>query len=185
MIWDLSTPVRKPGKAQLSDAELTSLWTDLASDDAVKAEEAIETLVQAPAQAVPFLRGRLKRVVPIPAADLDRLVSQLGSEELGVRNKAIAQLKEVLDQAEPVLQRALLKGKAGLETQRRIDLLLKELPPAPDAGTLQMMRAMEVLEKIASETAREVLMHLSDGAPFARTTQEAAAALARVERSTR
>jgi WD40 repeat protein len=182
MIWDLNVPGRKLGKTELNGAEVTSLWKELAHDDAAEAEQAIETLVQAPARAVAFLRGSLKPVVPIPDADLDGWVSGLGSGDFAIRNKVIANLKKVLDQAEPVLRQTLAKGKLSLETQRRIEVLLKELPLPVDSGTLQTLRAIEVLEKIGTDDARDLLKNLSEGARLAPITSEAAAALDRLGR---
>jgi hypothetical protein len=49
-----------------------------------------------------------------------------------------------------------------------------------DLELMRMLRAIEVLEQVGSPEAREVLQNLADGAPEARLTREAKAAIARL-----
>jgi hypothetical protein len=55
---------------------------------------------------------------------------------------------------------------------------LAEAPPS--AERTQALRAVEVLERVGSREAREVLRALAGGAPDAELTQQATAALARL-----
>jgi hypothetical protein len=48
--------------------------------------------------------------------------------------------------------------------------------------TLRSLRAIEVLEHLATPEARQVLQKLAEGAPNVRLTREAKAALARLEK---
>jgi WD40 repeat protein len=182
LVWDLAVPNKKPARAQLTDDELSALWKDLASDDALKAEEAIETLVQTPGQALPFLRNHLKPVASLEPKQLKRLISELSSENFAVREKASAALEKVVEQAEPALQRALEKEKPTVETRRRIEQLLSKLPRAMDIATLQSLRALEVVEKIGSTDAQQLIESLSRGAPAAHLTDDATEALRRLQR---
>ena len=65
----------------------------------------------------------------------------------------------------------------------RLRTILSQAPglvTAPE--TLRSLRAIEVLEHIATPEARQLLARLADGAPGAWQTREAKAALERLER---
>jgi hypothetical protein len=64
-----------------------------------------------------------------------------------------------------------------LETRRRLKLVLDIVTTTPAPEDLRTGRAIMVLERIGSADARAVLEALAGGAPSARTTEEAAAAL--------
>ena len=67
------------------------------------------------------------------------------------------------------------------EVRRRVVVLLKKLEGAkPSPKTIRTLRAVEVLEKIGTEPARQLLQKLAAGAPAARVTREAAAAAKRL-----
>jgi WD40 repeat protein len=181
VIWDLARPTKTFTKAARTEKELDALWRDLADDNAIKAEDAIETLIQAPSQAAPFLKDRLKSVAPLERTLLEQLIAGLGSENFTAREKAIAELERKLELAEPALRQALEKGKPPLETRRRIEQILAKLPVPMDTATLQALRALEALEKIGTPEARAVIEQAARGAPSARVTQEAAAAVRRLD----
>ena len=70
-----------------------------------------------------------------------------------------------------------------LEVRRRADTLLTKLDTSPPSSkTIQALRAVEVLERIATPEALDVLKTLAGGAPEARLTQEALASLQRLSR---
>jgi hypothetical protein len=78
----------------------------------------------------------------------------------------------------PALRKAL-DSKPSAEARRRMESVLEKprnLPP----GTLQAIRAVEVLENISTPGARRLLESLAEGAPEARLTQEAKASLGRL-----
>jgi hypothetical protein len=65
----------------------------------------------------------------------------------------------------------------------RIEALLGKLEgPVASAETLRSIRAVEALEHIATPEARDLLDRLAAGAPEARLTREAKAALERLGR---
>lgn len=84
--------------------------------------------------------------------------------------------------AAPPLREAL-KANLPLEDKRRLELLLDKLEDASLAPeTLRQVRAVEALEGLGTAEARAVLQGLVEkGAPEARLTQEAAAALRRMK----
>jgi hypothetical protein len=76
--------------------------------------------------------------------------------------------------------RQALKDGITLEKRKRLELLLAKLDqftPAP--VDLPKLRALAVLERVGDDQARKLIEVLATGAPEARLTQQARAALAR------
>jgi hypothetical protein len=83
--------------------------------------------------------------------------------------------------AVPALRRALSNQKF-TQVRDRIDYLLGRAERAIPAGSLlQAIRAVEVLERIATPPARAVLAELATGHPDAAITHEAAQSYRRLE----
>jgi hypothetical protein len=162
----------------LTPAELDAAWADLAKDGA-KAYDAWGTLAAAPNQATPFLAKHVQPVIAIPAEQLAPLLTALGSEKLGERDKAALELEAIGDPAVPALRKAAA-GTLPLEHKRRIDLLLEKLPAPITVAQRRNLRAVEALEYIGTAEAQQILTTLAKGAPGARLTREAQAALDRL-----
>jgi WD40 repeat protein len=179
LIWDVTgqgSP-RQPAPAPLSTTQLAKLWTDLAAKDAATAYQAICALREAPRQAVTLFQPHLK---PVPRADAKRFAKalrNLDSERFLVRQQAAKEIEQMGEAAEPGL-RAVLAGKPSVEVAQRVERLLDRLEP----GTLRRSRALEVLEHIGDPPSRRLLTALAQGAPKARRTEEAQAALDRLGR---
>ena len=133
----------------------------------------------APNEAVAFLHGRVKPAPSAPAGLMRKLLADLDGDSFEGREAAVKRLKELGPQAEPAL-RAALQGKPSLEQKRHIEGLLAELviPPPPAPEELRQLRAVIVLERIASPVARRVLEEVAKGPPSAPLTRQAHAALA-------
>jgi hypothetical protein len=125
---------------------------------------------------MPFLQSRLKPIVVADATAMNKLITDLANGTFAAREAATKQLKALGEQAEPGI-RAALKGDTPLESRRRLRQLL-DGPPSP--ATLRMFRAIAVLERIGNAEAVDLLATLAKGAATVRTTEDAAAALARV-----
>jgi WD40 repeat protein len=182
LIWDVSDlpSTDQSQSAKLSAGELDQLWSNLAADDAEKAYRAIWKLVAMP-QAVPLLNERLKPAVAIDSEQASRLIADLDSTSFTAREKAFEDLSRLDDLAEPGLRKKLA-AKPSLETRRRIETLLRKLHgPVTSAEKLRSLRAVEVLEHIATQEAGKLLENLAAGAPEARPTQEAKGALRRLQ----
>ena len=131
---------------------------------------------------MPFLKDQLR---PVPAADsshIVRLIGQLDDQRFEVRQNAATELEKLGELASPEL-RQVLQGKPTPEVRRRAEMLL-DLADAQALSreSLQTLRAVEVLERIANPDARRVLQILGAGAPGATITQEARAALKRLDK---
>jgi hypothetical protein len=177
LIWAIHDHPDEP-PLRLTSSDLEECWRALATEDAARAYRAIDFLSTAPADSIPFLAKHLK---PVPKRDLKhlpRLIAELDNECFATREKANEELARHQDFAEPALRHAL-KTPLPLERHLRVERLLWRLDDY-SGERLRAVRATTVLENIATSAARRILRSLARGAPQARLTQEARAALARL-----
>jgi WD40 repeat protein len=184
LVWDLNRPLHAADfDGKKAEPDFAACWRALTDPDAARADTAIWRLVKAGAPAVAFLKERLK---PRPRPDpvrLRRLVDNLGSDDFKTRAQAQAELEGLRDTALTELKDALAR-KGSLEQQRRLQLLLPRAErSALPFGTPELWRewrALEVLERIGSREAVELLESLATGAPAAPLTVHAAEILTRL-----
>jgi hypothetical protein len=148
----------------LSAAELEACWTDLAGADAGRDLAVLSRLAGVPEQAAALLRDRLRPVAAPPPDELRRLLADLDSGQFARRETATKRLAELA------------------ETRRRAEGLLARprLVRTPEAR--RALRAVRLLACIGSPETRQTLEKLARGAPEARLTREAQAALRRLAR---
>jgi WD40 repeat protein len=175
LVWDVSGVI-KPEIAREADGE--RLWQLLVSEDAADAYEAGCALARRRDAAL--LSRRLQRVGVPDAAKIRQHLADLDSQDFTTRDQAERELAQLEELAEPELRKALAKGVSA-EVRRRAKALLAKLDGGPpSARTLQAVRAVEVLEHVATPEAVKVLEGLSQGAPAARLTREAQSSLQRL-----
>lgn len=179
--WNATEPQsdRPAESLRLSHAQQQALWTDLASTDAIKAHQAIGTLLAAPQQAVICLEEYLR---PAPPFDpkIAQLIADLDDDTFAIRENASAELEKVKELVEPALRLAL-EEKPSLEVRLRVEKLLGKLEGViPSPEQLRVTRGIEVLEHIGTVEARKLLDGLAQGGKDARLTQEARGALKRL-----
>jgi RNA polymerase sigma factor (sigma-70 family) len=181
LVWDLTRPARvaKP----LSERELAAAWEDLAGEDAAKAYAAIWSLADAPKEAVPFLRGRLRPMTGPSEEQVKALIAKLDAPGFAAREAAEKELREFGDAIAPAL-RAALKAKLTGEQKTRVERLLTEVtnPVLGSGDRLRQLRAVTVLEQTATDDARKLLRELAGGLEGTRLTTEAAETLGRLSR---
>jgi WD40 repeat protein len=178
LLWDLAPDGFKP-TPKLSDADLTAAWADLAVAKAGYVP--VWRLAAAPGDAVAFLRPRLKPVAPLSDERLRSLVLDLDAPKFATRESASKGLAAMGERAVPAL-RAAQRGTLSQEAARRIDRLLTGRDTAYSADTVRVLRAVDVLERIATPAARDVLTTLSAGDHHVPETRAAREALARLAR---
>jgi RNA polymerase sigma factor (sigma-70 family) len=179
LLWDVSACARAASGKELSPAEFDARWTDLRGD-AAKAYRSIAALATAPpAEVVAFLKDRLHPVATLDAGDVDGLIKKLEDKSFAVREQAVVQLRQMGDAAEPAL-RIALASKPPLETARRVEQLLTEMSTGSER--VRTRRAVEVLERLGTADARQLLRRLADGAPDTWLTREARTTLQRLNR---
>jgi len=129
---------------------------------------------------VTFLQEQLKPVT-VDAKRLDQWINDLGSREQRIRQEAAAALEKLAEAAHPALKGALAKQRPQ-DGRHQIEKLLDATQPdrIPSAESLRGLRAVEALEQIGTREAQRLLTTLAGGAPAARLTLEAKAALERL-----
>jgi WD40 repeat protein len=184
LIWDAACFRPVPSAKGEIDPKFPRAWDYLLRiDQTHDARRAMASMVAEPNTFVPFLSERLR---PVPDVDRDRirrLIRDLDNDEFETRERASTELARVVDAAEVEL-RAAVRESPSAEVRRRATLALEgvqrwQYPMSGEA--LRTVRAIEVLERIATPEARKLLRDLAGGAPGARQTREAAAALKRLE----
>jgi hypothetical protein len=174
LAWDVRPP-RAAGSGPLAAA-----WDNLARAEAGPAFRAAGRLRAVPAAAVELLAARLKPAVPVDPKRLAALTADLDSPHFATRQRATEALKKLGRRAAPAL-RAVRDNAKSLEARRRAEALLRPLEaPALPPEELRALRAVEVLEWIATPGARRLLAGLAGGDPAEPQTQAAAAALRRL-----
>jgi hypothetical protein len=170
-VWDL---IGRPGRWDAAKAD--AVWADLASVDAKVAFGAIRWLRANPAEAVAFLKERVKPLVAPADEAVAKLLRGLDAAAFAERERAQRELTAVADLIRPGLEAA--RKTATEEAGRRLDLVLK----AADGWTpdrLRQLRACEVLEGIRTPEAVQLLKAWAAGPAGARLTIEAKASIDR------
>src|SRR5262249_40919070 len=180
LFWDVAdvTHRKRPRIRPLTAREWETLWAELIQPDAAKAHAAmVRMTVDGPTTAA-ALKERLHPARTVDAEELARLLKDLESDQFAVREKAGRELEKLADAAQPALRQALARPGVSLDLHRRLEAILTSI--AEIAGErLRTLRAIEVLERLDTPEARELLKTLADGAPEARLTEAAKAALKR------
>jgi hypothetical protein len=167
-------------KAKLGAEGTAKAWSDLAGRDGPRAFRARWALAAEPGTAVALFTKHLKPIQPADSKRLQRLIANLDDKRFPVRQEAQKELEEIGELAAPALKQALAQ-KPSLELRQRIDRLLGKLGgPITRPEMMRAVRAVAVLEDVATPEARKLLQALSQGVPEARLTQEARAALTRL-----
>jgi hypothetical protein len=186
LLWDAAAALKDLTRRQpveLTEAEVPPLWADLAGTDAVRARQAVEKLAAGAKQAVPFLGGRLKPADRVAIEKINGWIADLESEKFSVRREATTRLRKVGVQAIPPLKK-LLASMPTLEMRKRAEELVDQLTSGElSAEQLRVVRAVEVLERIGTADARQLLKTLADGGPGELPTREAQGALDRLAAS--
>ncbi|MBY0524842.1 MAG: WD40 repeat domain-containing protein [Gemmataceae bacterium] len=181
LVWDLFSQQGAAPKQPLP-ADLETHWNSLMGTDGRRAFASVCLLARSPAQSVPYLKERLKPLAPADPQVVARLLADLDSKDFTARQKASDELEKLGDLAEDALRKAM-DGKPALEISQRIEKLLDKLESQQlTADQMRALRAIEVLELIATPEARQVIESVAKGAPGARLTREARAALGRIAR---
>jgi hypothetical protein len=178
LLWDARGQYDDlPDWAKLDIREKDRLWLKLLGADAAEANRVTASLRRAPVPAVAFLRTRLAPINPPAPGQLPNLIDALVDDNPDRRLEANHTLSQMEDLARPELRRTLKTTKIQqlrLAVQRLLDKMDEQ--PIPRAA-LRQLRAVEVLEQMDTPEARTLLGELALGAPAARQTREALAAL--------
>jgi hypothetical protein len=177
LVWDATGVLEGRLSAnRLTPREMEELWSTLLAEDSAASAHAVRRLSQVPAQSVPFLKERWRPAGPIAANEITRLIAELDEDQLAVREKATAQLARLGRQAEPALRRAL-ETEPPPSVRIRIEALLGKLPRNESAEEARTLRVVEVLQRIGTPAARQVIESMALVATSPRVKEAARAAL--------
>jgi WD40 repeat protein len=167
-------------------AILDTWWSELGGTRATVAAQAFEAVVAMPADAVPYLKGRLEQGSETEK-QVRRLLLDLDASRFDTREKATSQLERLGELAEFAL-RQLLAERPSLEVRARLQRILNRLPRSRDDSSIgadaapegrRILRAFEALERIGTPTAQHAVRSLAGGEPGAWLTRQASESLKR------
>jgi WD40 repeat protein len=179
LIYDLGALFSSLPRPRQGVQTAAGLWNDLADPDAGMAHRALWRLAILPGME-DFL-DRQFRLPPRLDEWLKQQIADLGSDDFATREKAQENLANRGAIVQPALEAALAKTE-DLELRKRLERLLEPLD-LDGTGALRLHRAVLVLEARGTPAARKVLARLAAGVSGARLTQEAKAALKRLDAS--
>ncbi|HEY7423541.1 MAG TPA: sigma-70 family RNA polymerase sigma factor [Gemmataceae bacterium] len=181
LFWDVAdvTHRKRPRVHPLTAREWEAFWADLIQPDAAKAYAAMVRMTAAGPATATALKERLHPAHPVEAEELARLLKDLESDQFAVREKAGRELEKLADAAQPALRQTLARPGVSLDLRRRLEAILASIAEI-SGERLRTLRAIEVLERLDTPEARQALKTLAAGAPGARLTEAAKAALERL-----
>jgi WD40 repeat protein len=179
---------RTAGDARTVD-DVHRLWDQLASRDVRQTWSARCRLIEAGGSSIALLEEKLQAAAA-PHCDVSELLAQLDDARFAIRNEALTTLRALDTLAAPQLVESQSRLRSP-DSRLHVGELLNAArsPLVASADTLQLLRAIYVLEAIArgkhvdadtAERACGILRRLAGGAADSRVTQASAAALSRL-----
>lgn len=174
LLWELPGARRSAGTAP---EEVAALWDRLGGEDAAAAYAALGALAAAPDRAVAMAREQLAPAALAPR-QVAGLLTRLDSDDFVEREAASRELESQGEAVEAAL-RGALAAPPSPEVRRRAALLLDRLG---DTARLRRARALELLEGVGTDGARDALEEVSRHHRGSALADDAAAALRRLAR---
>lgn len=168
LVWD----VRPRPRLQ------NQLWESLSGADGWPAWLAVWTLASDP-KAPELLRSKITPVAAPPADQVKRWLTDLGADRYAVREAATKGLQTLGRLVQPELQ-ATRERATSEEIHTRLDALLARFTAGRLPTELAQARAVAALEAAGTPAAQKLLAEWAAGAPGARLTVDAKAALIRL-----
>ena len=178
LVWDLTGRLDNDAKSaeSLSNEELQACWAAMAENDGRQAWQTVRRLAVAPKQSLPLIRRILVPIVPADDKLVANMFADLEKDDFRIRERAARELQNHGETVELTLRRKLETGPP-TETAARCRDILEHIQQAPER--LRKIRALQVLERLPTDEARQFLNALARGAPEALLTQDAKSALER------
>ena len=163
-VWDLTG---RHGKEAPTAGELLSAWAELASLEGSRGVPAVHTLVAGGAKSTLVIAAGMEEIqhTRVKIADW---TAKLGSDDFAEREAATTELTALGIRALPALQTASVKSDSP-EARSRAKVIIGritsrgiQIPRHGLSGdTLQLFRAVEVLEKVGDMEARSLLHRIA------------------------
>ncbi len=181
LAWNVRGADIQHAAKPLTDTQLAGYWEALADRDSDLAAKAAQALISRPHQTVTWLNDHLTAGPVLHEEEIPQLVKQLASEDPRVHLKASIKLERFGKAASPALFTALTSADERAYRER-IESILSQTGKYPiPPEQLQRERAISVLEKIATPSAQALLKSIAAHDPPTATSEEAQAALDRLE----
>ncbi len=181
-LFALPEGVLNPKSAQVDDAPPEKLWAELRTENELRLDRVVRALKSAPGPTLALVEKQLPPVGKEALAQVQQRLVDLDDLLPKHRDEATRALQAVAHRFEPLL-RARLEASALGEVRNRLRFILKKMDEEKTPTALVgELRALAVVEGLATPEARELLRKLAEGAPKARITEEARAALGRLEK---
>jgi hypothetical protein len=172
-----------PGVLELSRTRLDELWQLLADRDEKKADLAIWDMAAGHAASVEYVASHLPPIPKVDEAEVRKAIAELDSDDFETRKKAQDKLAAWGGLIAGALEAAKNPSAEVRATIRRLLAAIKEGAPAsPELA--REIRAIRVLELVATPEALKLLEALAEGTPGAERTRAAKSALDRLAKST-
>jgi WD40 repeat protein len=183
LLWDVSGawPFLKAAPPTAADGK--KLWDKLALGEAREAFAAMGQLVAHPTAALPQLKRQLQPNLQRgnTPEEVRKLIADLDDDTFKVREQATMVLKQLGERVVPELHSAM-KTKLSLEMRRRIEMILDDIRGLDNRPhERRHLRAVEVLERIGSPEAQQLLQELAEGSLGTVLTEAALAAVTRLK----
>jgi hypothetical protein len=139
---------------------------------------AIATLSAAPEQALGLIGQRLRAATALRPLTISQWIGDQDSSRFAVWQPATLDLSRLDYVVRPALP-ATLEARPSLEVRRRIEALLSKLEKE-GSETLRLLRRAEILERIGTPEARELLKAIAREATTPNLAREAKEAIGRL-----
>jgi WD40 repeat protein len=183
LLWDVAhLDAKKPAAQELTDKQLRVQWERLLSDDPPTAYAAMAALYRSGPSCVPRMKEHIAATVERSGGKrVAALIADLDGPVFSQRNKAARELEYLGQVARPALEKAL-EARPTLELRRRIEQLIEQIDAQPmPKEQLRLLRVVELLERIGTGEAREVLEHLAEENTPTPASQDAQTTLVRMK----
>jgi RNA polymerase sigma factor (sigma-70 family) len=185
LVWDVYGPVIANRRLQdkLTPENLDEYWADLSGRNPARAYHAISALVNAPKQSLSYLKLHLHYQSP-DEKRIAQLIEDLLDELPPECDKAYQELTDLEDLALDAVRDALKKSPSDFvrkRLERIIEYRENGVHLTPSGPRLRILRALAVLELIATDDAKAILQSLAKGNPKDPVVREAKAVLGRMK----
>lgn len=174
--WENEQTAAKKRIAQ----DLHSLWSDLGEQDS-RAHRAMFVMGLLPDEDFSkFMQKRIPTIAPADRQRIERLIGELASETVSVREHATRELQRLVSQQDTDILRQALKGSRVLEQKRGLEQILDTAASQPFSRETQRgLRVIDLLLERRSPQSQALLQTLSQAATGSWVGLEAKAAVAR------
>jgi hypothetical protein len=180
-IFLLKVPARalNPAAAHVDDAPLETLWAEIGTDNDLKLQRILKAFRAAPKPAVALFGTQVLPARKAEQAKLEQWIAALDDPAAVRRDQAMKHLQRAAHAYAPLLEARLEQAGPGERRNRLTFVLGQAKEESPPVALLKALRVVALLEQMATPEARGLLRTLAGGAPRARLTVEARAALER------